>query len=107
MVLHDVCALPQSRTESRSEKPARGALLSAMQRHANAGTVLIVDAPNYIKGFRYQMYCIARELRLRVCTVRIVAPFVPGSSRTICGAFLSHFNPVLTIREVGLCHRHA
>lgn len=33
-------------------------------------TVLIVDAPNYIKGFRYQMYCAAREMKLRVCTVR-------------------------------------
>jgi protein KTI12 len=32
--------------------------------------VLIVDAPNYIKGFRYQLYCAAREMKLRVCTVR-------------------------------------
>ena len=32
-------------------------------------TVLIVDSMNYIKGFRYQMYCAAREHKLRVCTV--------------------------------------
>jgi protein KTI12 len=36
--------------------------------------VLIVDAPNYIKGFRYQMYCAAREMKLRVCTVRAYSP---------------------------------
>lgn len=61
-------------TESCSEKPARGALFTAVQREMGQDTILIVDAPNYIKGFRYQMYCAAREHRLRVCTVR---PFSP------------------------------
>lgn len=55
--------------DSRSEKPARGALFTAMQRQMSQDTILIVDAMNYIKGFRYQMYCAARELKLRVCTV--------------------------------------
>ena len=40
-----------------------------MQRQMALDTVLIVDALNYIKGFRYQMYCAAREMKLRVCTV--------------------------------------
>lgn len=59
--------------DSRSEKPARGALFTAMQRQMDLDTILIVDAMNYIKGFRYQMYCAARELKLRVCTVYVVA----------------------------------
>ncbi|KAG6917421.1 hypothetical protein DXG01_002506 [Tephrocybe rancida] len=59
--------------DSRSEKPARGALFTAMQRQMALDTILIVDAPNYIKGFRYQMYCAAREMKLRVCTVYVVA----------------------------------
>jgi len=59
--------------DSRAEKPARGALFTAMQRQMGPDTVLIVDAMNYIKGFRYQMYCAARELKLRVCTVYVVA----------------------------------
>ncbi|KZP19812.1 chromatin associated protein KTI12 [Athelia psychrophila] len=59
--------------ESRSEKPARGALLTATQRQMGVDTILIVDALNYIKGFRYQMYCAAREHKLRVCTVYVVA----------------------------------
>jgi protein KTI12 len=59
--------------DSKSEKPARGALFTAMQRHMSQDTILIVDGLNYIKGFRYQMYCAARELKLRVCTVYVVA----------------------------------
>ncbi|KAL1689434.1 chromatin associated protein KTI12 [Schizophyllum commune] len=59
--------------DSRSEKPARGALLTAVQRNMNQDTILIVDAPNYIKGFRYQMYCAAREAKLRVCTLYTMA----------------------------------
>ncbi|KAH7911030.1 chromatin associated protein KTI12 [Hygrophoropsis aurantiaca] len=59
--------------DSRSEKPARGALFTAMQRQMGQDTILIVDSLNYIKGFRYQMYCAARELKLRMCTVYVVA----------------------------------
>ncbi|KAJ9120128.1 hypothetical protein QFC22_003026 [Naganishia vaughanmartiniae] len=36
--------------------------------------IIICDAPNYIKGFRYQMYCAAREAKVRVATVYVVAP---------------------------------
>lgn len=57
------------RTDSHSEKPARGTLFSAMQRQMGQDTILVVDSLNYIKGFRYQMYCAAREMKIRVCTV--------------------------------------
>ncbi|KAF5370832.1 hypothetical protein D9758_001840 [Tetrapyrgos nigripes] len=60
-------------SDSREEKAARGTLFAAMQRLMSPNTILIVDAPNYIKGFRYQMYCAARELKLRVCTIYVVA----------------------------------
>jgi len=59
--------------DSKYEKPARGALFTAMLRQMSTNTILIVDALNYIKGFRYQMYCAAREMKLRVCTVYVVA----------------------------------
>lgn len=55
--------------DGRQEKPARAALLSAVQRSIGRDVIVIVDGMNYIKGFRYQMYCVAREHRLRVCTV--------------------------------------
>ncbi|KAF7793958.1 hypothetical protein EIP86_005082 [Pleurotus ostreatoroseus] len=59
--------------DSRAEKPARAALFTAAQRHMRPDTLLVVDAMNYIKGFRYQLYCAAREAKLRVCTVFVVA----------------------------------
>jgi len=62
-----------SYNESRLEKPARAALFAAVQRQMGQDTILIVDSLNYIKGFRYQLYCAAREFKLRVCTVYVVA----------------------------------
>ncbi|KAI0730316.1 chromatin associated protein KTI12 [Fomitopsis betulina] len=59
--------------DGRLEKSARAALFTAMQRRMGQDTILIVDAMNYIKGFRYQMYCAAREMKVRVCTVYILA----------------------------------
>lgn len=38
----------------------RAALLAASERHISKDTVLILDSLNYIKGFRYQLYCQAR-----------------------------------------------
>ena len=57
-------------SDSKSEKPARATLFSAVIRVLNRETIVIVDAMNYIKGSRYQMYCAAREVGARVCTVR-------------------------------------
>ncbi|KAF8585952.1 chromatin associated protein KTI12 [Ramaria rubella] len=59
--------------DSRSEKPARSALLTAAQRNMNPDTVVILDGLNYIKGFRYQLYCAAKEAAIRVCTIFVVA----------------------------------
>ncbi|KAG8881725.1 hypothetical protein FRB97_009200 [Tulasnella sp. 331] len=50
--------------DSRSEKPARGAIFTALTRDLNKNTIIIMDGMNYIKGFRYQMYCAAREAQL-------------------------------------------
>ncbi|EJD02833.1 chromatin associated protein KTI12 [Fomitiporia mediterranea MF3/22] len=59
--------------DGRQEKPARASLFTAMQRAIGKDTIVIVDGMNYIKGYRYQMYCAAREHRIRVCTVFVVA----------------------------------
>jgi len=59
--------------ESQSEKTARGALFTAIRRQLALDTVLIVDAMNYIKGFRYQIYCAAREMKVRFCTVQYMS----------------------------------
>jgi Predicted nucleotide kinase len=74
-----------NRVDSRSEKIARGTLFAAIQRQMAQDTILIVDAPNYIKGFRYQIYCAAREMKLRVCTVRPSANSTPRFSSSLVG----------------------
>jgi protein KTI12 len=55
--------------ESSSEKPARGALFTAVHRVLAPNKIVILDSLNYIKGFRYQLYCAARESKVRVSTV--------------------------------------
>ncbi|KAI0305651.1 chromatin associated protein KTI12 [Multifurca ochricompacta] len=68
-----------SYNDSLLERTARGALFDAIQRQMGRDTILIIDALNYIKGLRYQLYCAAREFKLRVCTVYVVA--TPGLCR--------------------------
>ncbi|KAJ3190418.1 kti12, chromatin associated [Gaertneriomyces sp. JEL0708] len=51
------------------EKKARAALMSAVERHLTKDHVLICDSMNYIKGFRYQLYCITRALGTPHCVV--------------------------------------
>ena len=67
---HSLGLSPSEYSQSSSEKSARATLFAAVQRHIAVDTILIVDSLNYIKGFRYQLYCAARELKLRTCTVR-------------------------------------
>ena len=44
------------------EKRCRAAVFATTERALNKDTVVIVDALNYIKGYRYQLYCLAREV---------------------------------------------
>ncbi|KZT55936.1 chromatin associated protein KTI12 [Calocera cornea HHB12733] len=55
--------------DGRAEKPARAAYLTAINRRLSKDSLLILDGMNYIKGYRYQIYCAAREAGVRVCTV--------------------------------------
>jgi len=56
------------------EKKARSMLMSSVERLLNKDTVVIADAMNYIKGFRYQLYCIAKSLRTPHCIVHAAVP---------------------------------
>lgn len=57
--------------DSKTEKVARANLLSHTIRKLSKEHVVICDGMNYIKGFRYQLYCAAREAGVRLCTVHI------------------------------------
>lgn len=51
------------------EKLARGSVKSSVERHLNTDCLVIVDTLNYIKGFRYELYCVARQLKTTHCVV--------------------------------------
>jgi len=55
--------------DTREEKKSRGTLMSAVERLLTKDDIVIVDAMNYIKGFRYQLYCLARAIGTPHCVV--------------------------------------
>jgi protein KTI12 len=56
-------------TEARTEKAARGTFYSAVQRLLSKDDIVIADGLNYIKGFRYQLFCEAKALSTPHCVV--------------------------------------
>ena len=56
--------------EAKTEKDARAAEYSAVKRAIGRETIVIADGMNYIKGFRYQLYCEAKALQTPSCVVR-------------------------------------
>ncbi|KAI9835034.1 MAG: hypothetical protein M1819_002586 [Sarea resinae] len=55
--------------EARPEKDARAAEYSAVKRVLGADDIVIADGLNYIKGFRYQLYCDAKAMHTPSCVV--------------------------------------
>ncbi|MCJ1255187.1 hypothetical protein MMC24_003003 [Lignoscripta atroalba] len=60
--------------EARTEKDARAKAYAAVKRALGKDTVVIVDGLNYIKGFRYQMYCEAKSAGTGSCVVHVGTP---------------------------------
>lgn len=42
------------------EKSTRGSIKATVERSVTKEVTIIVDSLNYIKGFRYELYCLAR-----------------------------------------------
>jgi len=69
--------------EARTEKDARATENSAIKRALGKDSIVVADGLNYIKGFRYQLYCEAKAVQTPSCVVsdsgaRIVACGVVG-----------------------------
>ncbi len=60
--------------ESASEKAIRGEQMSAVRRDLSKNRIVILDALNYIKGFRYQLYCEAKNLGTTYCVIQVIVP---------------------------------
>ena len=57
------------------EKNTRGLLKATVDRSLHRdGPVVIVDACNGIKGYRYELWCIARQVGARSCVVHCDTP---------------------------------
>lgn len=45
-----------------------------MEKNLVGNNIVIADSLNYIKGYRYQMYCIAREQKTTYCVIYCNTP---------------------------------
>lgn len=62
---------PNHYKSATQEKILRQNLKSAVEHALNADTIVIFDSCNYIKGYRYELYCIARSQRTPHCVVQV------------------------------------
>eukprot|EP01104_Vermistella_antarctica_P020623 TRINITY_DN88_c1_g2_i1.p1 TRINITY_DN88_c1_g2~~TRINITY_DN88_c1_g2_i1.p1 ORF type:complete len:275 (-),score=51.54 TRINITY_DN88_c1_g2_i1:1-825(-) len=59
----------ESYKDSRTEKSTRGVLKAEVERQLAKGTTVIIDSLNYIKGYRYELYCLARAIPTPHCVI--------------------------------------
>src|SRR5947209_4405937 len=66
--------LQNTRAEARPEKDARASFYAAIKRLLSRDDIVIADGMNYIKGYRYQLFCEAKALMTPSCVVHIATP---------------------------------
>ncbi|ORY13185.1 chromatin associated protein KTI12 [Clohesyomyces aquaticus] len=59
---------------AKAEKDARAEEYSAVKRVLSPDDIVLADGLNYIKGFRYQLYCEAKAVQTPSCVVHIGTP---------------------------------
>lgn len=60
--------------DSKKEKSIRGDIKSEAQRRLNPNDILILDGSNYIKGYRYEIYCMSKLYKTPQCTIHCEIP---------------------------------
>ncbi|XP_029672227.1 protein KTI12 homolog isoform X1 [Formica exsecta] len=60
--------------DSKKEKAVRSAIKSDIQRRLNTRDLLIFDGSNYIKGYRYEIYCMTKLYKTPQCTIHCDIP---------------------------------
>ncbi|EDW82336.1 uncharacterized protein Dwil_GK25181 [Drosophila willistoni] len=60
--------------DSQKEKLGRSDLKSEASRQLNKEEVVILDAGNYIKGYRYELFCLTKASRTTQCTLFCCIP---------------------------------
>ncbi|KAA8575302.1 hypothetical protein MFRU_002g01710 [Monilinia fructicola] len=59
------------RSNNASEKDARATIYAAVKRVLSNKDVVILDGGNYIKGWRYQLFCEAKAVRTGCCVLHV------------------------------------
>ncbi|KAH7640389.1 protein KTI12 homolog [Dermatophagoides farinae] len=60
---------------AQNEKDLRSWLKSEVQRHLSSpDTVVILDSSNYIKGFRYELYCMCKQFQQTFALIECLPP---------------------------------
>lgn len=60
--------------DSKKEKPVRSALRADVDRFISRENVVILDALNYIKSFRYELHCVVKSEKTLHCIVHCGIP---------------------------------
>ncbi|KAK0089664.1 hypothetical protein PV325_006087 [Microctonus aethiopoides] len=60
--------------DSKKEKAIRNDIRSSIQHQLNAKDILIIDGSNYIKGYRYELYCLSKSYKTPQCTIHCDLP---------------------------------
>lgn len=55
--------------DPQTEKILRASIKSNVEKFMDQQRVVIVDSLNYIKGYRYELYCLARNAQTNTVTV--------------------------------------
>ena len=69
--------------DSTSEKIIRAKLKSNVEKNLDDKSIVIIDSMNYIKGYRYELYCLVRTFQTRHCIV-----YIPVINQVYCKAEL-------------------
>lgn len=69
------------RSNNASEKDARATIYGAVKRVLSNKDIVVLDGANYIKGWRYQLYCDAKAHRTPHCVVYV--GILPEKAREI------------------------
>lgn len=60
--------------ESKTEKTARAAQMSAVKRDISKNNIVILDTMSYNKGFRYQLFCESKSALTANCLIQVICP---------------------------------
>ncbi|XP_037111327.1 protein KTI12 homolog [Syngnathus acus] len=55
--------------DSQKEKQVRAALKAEVERKVNKDDIVILDSLNYIKGYRYELFCLVKHAQTPHCLV--------------------------------------